>query len=107
MDGGKYPLSVPIFEVMLVLAFAQLVTLPNSSLLITQKRYTLLAKVNVAAVVAYALAAIVVAPLLGVVGVVAAGTLVAVVQVSTVTWLAAHPPRADPTPTPTPAELVH
>jgi O-antigen/teichoic acid export membrane protein len=107
VDGGKYPLSVPIFEVMLVLAFAQLVTLPNSSLLITQKRYTLLAKVNVAAVVAYALVAIVVAPLLGVVGVVAAGTLVAVVQVSTVTYLAAHPPQADPTPSPTPAELVH
>ena len=46
VDGGRYPDSVPIFQVLMVVAFAQLVTLPNSSLLITQERYTALAWVN-------------------------------------------------------------
>lgn len=92
IDAGKYPLAIPVFEVMLVMAFAQLITLPNSSLLITQKRYTLLAWVNTAAVLVNIPLAIAVAPEYGVVGIAAAATLVSIGQVTAVTYLAAHPP---------------
>jgi O-antigen/teichoic acid export membrane protein len=91
VDDGKYPLSIPVFEVMLLTAFAQLLTLPNSSLLITQKRYTLLAWVNTGALAAMVALSVAVSGL-GVVAIAAVGTLVTIVQVSTVTYLAAHPP---------------
>jgi O-antigen/teichoic acid export membrane protein len=103
IDGGRYPDSVPIFQVMLVTAFAQLITLPNSSLLIAQQRYTLLAWVNAAAIVINVGVAIVAAALLGVVGIAAAGALVAIAQVSVVTFLAAHPPPREATDPSSPA----
>jgi O-antigen/teichoic acid export membrane protein len=92
VDGGRYPDSVPIFQVLVVTAFAQFVTLPNSSLLIAQQRYTTLAWINAAAVVLNVAVATVAAELFGVVGIAAAGALVTIGQVSTVTFLAAHPP---------------
>lgn len=91
LDGGRYPDSIPIFQVLLVTAFAQFVTLPNSSLLIAQERYTSLAWVNTAAVCLNVLVATLAAELFGVVGIAAAGALVAIAQVSTVTYLAANP----------------
>lgn len=93
LDGGRYPDSVPIFQVLLITAFAQFVTLPNSSLLIAQERYTALAWVNAAAVGLNVLVAILAAELFGVIGIAAAGALVAIAQVSTVTYLAANPPE--------------
>ena len=95
IDGGRYPDSVPIFQVLLVTAFAQFVTLPNSSLLIAQERYTSLAWVNAAAVGLNVVAATIAAELFGVVGIAVAGALVAVGQVCTVTFLAANPQRAN------------
>src|SRR4029077_20920254 len=50
IDGCRYPDSVAFFQVLLITALAQLITLPNSSLLIAQERYTSLAWVNTAAV---------------------------------------------------------
>jgi O-antigen/teichoic acid export membrane protein len=93
IDGGRYPDSIPIFQVLLVTAFAQFVTLPNSSLLIAQERYTTLAWVNAAAVVLNVAVAALAAELFGVVGIAVAGALVAIGQVSVVTFLAANPQR--------------
>ncbi|MET0306936.1 MAG: hypothetical protein ABW196_12020 [Solirubrobacterales bacterium] len=95
VDGGRYPDSVPIFQVLLVTAFAQLLTLPNSSLLIAQERYTSLAWVNTAAVALNVVAATIAAELFGVIGIAVAGALVTIGQVSTVTFLAANPPQRD------------
>lgn len=92
IDGGRYPDSVPIFQVLLATAFAQLITLPNSSLLIAQERYTSLAWVNTAAVGLNVVAAVIAAELFGVIGIAVAGTLITIGQVSTVTFLAANPP---------------
>jgi O-antigen/teichoic acid export membrane protein len=95
IDGGRYPDSVPIFQVLLITAFAQLITLPNSSLLIAQERYTSLAWVNTAAVCVNVAAAAIAAELFGVVGIAVAGALVTIGQVCTVTFLAANPPGQD------------
>ncbi len=95
IDGGRYPDSIPIFQVLLITAFAQLITLPNSSLLIAQERYTTLAWVNTAAVVLNVAIAAIAAELFGVVGIAVAGALVTIGQVSTVTLLAANPPGVD------------
>ncbi|HYP54676.1 MAG TPA: hypothetical protein VEQ41_00020 [Solirubrobacterales bacterium] len=92
LDAGRYPDSVPIFQVLMVVAFAQLVTLPNSSLLIAQERYTALAWVNSAAVVVNLVLAVLGAELFGVVGIAAAVALTTLGQVTVVTFLAAHPP---------------
>lgn len=93
LDDGRYPDSIPIFQVLLVTAFAQFVTLPNSSLLIAQERYTSLAWVNTAAVGLNVIVATIAAELFGVVGIAVAGALVAIGQVSVVTFLAANPRR--------------
>jgi O-antigen/teichoic acid export membrane protein len=95
IDGGRYPDSVPIFQVLLITAFAQLITLPNSSLLIAQERYTSLAWVNTAAVGLNVVAAVIAAELFGVIGIAVAGALVTIGQVITVTLLAANPPSPD------------
>ncbi len=92
VDGGRYPDSVPIFQVLMLTAFAQFITLPNSSLLIAQQRYTSLAWINTAAVLANVAAATIAAELFGVVGIAVAGALVTIGQVCTVTFLAANPP---------------
>lgn len=93
LDDGRYPDSIPIFQVLLVTAFAQFVTLPNSSLLIAQERYTSLAWVNAGAVILNVVVATIAAELFGVVGIAVAGALVAIGQVSVVTFLAANPRR--------------
>jgi O-antigen/teichoic acid export membrane protein len=104
LDGGRYPDSVPIFQVLMVVAFAQLVTLPNSSLLITQERYTTLAWVNALAIAVNVIAAAIAAELFGVIGIAGALAVVTIGQVSAVTYLAAHPPprapRAEPAQSP-------
>lgn len=92
IDDGRYPLSVPIFQILLIGAFAKFVTLPNSSLLITQERYTTLAWVNAAAVVFNVAMATLAAALFGVVGIAVAGVAVTILQTLSVTYLAANPP---------------
>lgn len=97
VDGGRYPDSIPIFQVLLVTAFAQFITLPNPGMLIAQQRYTSLAWVNTAAVGVNVVVATIAAELFGVIGIAAAGAVVAIGQVSTVAYLAAHPPARDST----------
>ncbi|HEY1854941.1 MAG TPA: lipopolysaccharide biosynthesis protein [Solirubrobacterales bacterium] len=93
VNGGRYPESVGVFQVLLVAACAQFVTLPNSGLLITQERYTTLAWTNALVVALNIPLAAVAAPLFGVVGVAAVGSGVGVFQVALVSYLAAHPPE--------------
>ncbi|HEX2160775.1 MAG TPA: hypothetical protein VHF88_03045 [Thermoleophilaceae bacterium] len=93
IDEGKYPDTVPVFEIMLVMAFAQLMTLPNPSLLLTQNRYSTLAWVDATVVVVNVLLALAVASHFGVIGIVVVAALVTVGQVCAVTYLAAHPPK--------------
>jgi len=88
VDGGKYPLSVPIFEVLLIVTLVQFILLPAPGLLIAQKRYTTLAVVNVIAVVVNVILASAAAPLIGVVGVAVAGTTVGIAQAFAVMVLA-------------------
>jgi len=92
LDGGRYPDSVPIFQVLLVGAFAQFVTLPSPNLLVAQKRYTTLAWVNAGGVAFNAALAVVAAELFGVVGIAAAASLMAIVQAGAATYLAVNPP---------------
>jgi O-antigen/teichoic acid export membrane protein len=103
LDGGRYPDSVSIFQVMMVTAFVQLITLPNSSLLLAQKRYSLLAWVNTVAIAVNVGVAIAAAELSGVVGIAVAGAAVAIAQVSAVSWFAAHPPARESAAGPEPA----
>jgi O-antigen/teichoic acid export membrane protein len=88
IDGGRYPLSVPIFQVLLALTFVQYILLPSPGLLIAQKRYSTLAWVNLLAVILNVAAAVIAAPLLGVVGVAVAGTVVGIAQTIAVVYLA-------------------
>lgn len=96
LDGGRYPDSVPIFQILMLAAFVKFITLPNSSLLITQERYTTLAWVNAGAVVLNIAVAALGAALAGVIGIAVAAVIVGSVQVTSVTWLAAHPPPGTP-----------
>jgi O-antigen/teichoic acid export membrane protein len=93
VNGGRYHESVAIFQVLLVAACAQFVTLPNSGLLIAQERYTTLAWTNALVVGLNIPLAAAAAPLIGVVGVAAVGSAIGVFQVSLVSYLAAHPPE--------------
>lgn len=95
VNGDKYPDTVTIFQVLLVAACAQFVTLPNSNLLITQERYTTLAWTNALVVGLNIPLAAAAASLIGVVGVAVVGSAVAVFQVSLVSYLAAHPPQIE------------
>jgi O-antigen/teichoic acid export membrane protein len=92
LNNGRYPESVAIFQILLIATFAEFITLPSSSLLVAQERYTTLAWVNAAVVAATIPLAIVSAHLFGVIGVAAAGTVVGILQVTGVSFLATHPP---------------
>jgi O-antigen/teichoic acid export membrane protein len=92
VDGGRYPLSIPLFEILLLGAFVTLVTLPAPALLITQRRFALLGWINAAALVANAVLAVAFAPGFGVVGVTVVGTLVTVAQFVGLAYLAGRVP---------------
>ncbi|MBS1863404.1 MAG: hypothetical protein JSS68_17030 [Actinobacteria bacterium] len=71
VDGGRYPDSVPIFEFMLVPALINYATLPSSGLLMSQKRYPLLAAIYTALLAIQLIAAGGIATVAGVVAVAA------------------------------------
>ena len=93
VDGGRYPLSVPIFQILLVVTFVQYLLLPAPGLLIAQKRYKTLAWVNASALVVNVAVAVALAPLMGVVGVALAGTICGSLQAGTVAFLAVRKRR--------------
>ncbi len=92
LDGGRYPLSVPILQIMMVPAAVALIALPSANLLLAQKRHTTLTWVNSAGVLGLVITAAAAAQWFGVVAIAAVTALWNVVQIATVTYLAAHPP---------------
>lgn len=105
VDRGRYPLSVPIFQILLAVAFVGYLLLPTSGLLIAQKRYMTLAWVNASALAVNVVAAVIAAPLMGVIGVAVAGTAVGIVQAGTVAYLALRKRESAP-PKPSDEGLV-
>jgi O-antigen/teichoic acid export membrane protein len=105
VDRGRYPLSVPIFQILLAVAFVGYLLLPTAGLLIAQKRYTTLAWVNASALAINVVAAVIAAPLMGVIGVAVAGTVVGIAQAGTVAYLALRKRESAP-PKPSDEGLV-
>lgn len=97
LDNGRYPESVPIFQIFLALTFVQYVVLPATGLLIAQQRYSTIGWVNVIAVVINVAAALVAAPTVGVIGVAICGSVIGIGQTLAVVWLAV---RSNPGPEP-------
>jgi O-antigen/teichoic acid export membrane protein len=102
LDNGRYPESVPIFQIFLALAFVQYVVLPATGLLIAQKRYSTIGWVNVVAVVVNVAAAVIAAPTVGVIGVAICGSSIGIGQTLAVVYLAI---RSNPGPERPPAEV--
>jgi O-antigen/teichoic acid export membrane protein len=102
LDNGRYPESVPIFQIFLALAFVQYVFLPATGLLIAQKRYSTIGWVNVVAVAVNVGAALIAAPTVGVIGVAICGSTVGIAQTLAVVYLAI---RSNPGPEPSIAEV--
>lgn len=101
VDGGRYPDSVAIFELLLLPALVNYMTLPGPNLLMTQKRYRLLAGIYATALTAQLLAAGGVASVSGVVAVAAVASVVGALEAGAVAIFAHHlARRAASAPTP-------
>ncbi len=96
VNGDRYPLSVPIFQILMLLTLVQYILLPTPGLLIAQQRYSVIAWVNVVAVAGNVAAAVVAAPLFGVIGIAVAGCVVGIGQAAAVAWFALRPGTGEP-----------
>jgi O-antigen/teichoic acid export membrane protein/predicted RNA methylase len=76
VDGGRYPSSVPVFELLLMSAYATYLVTPAPSILMSQRRFRLLALLVLATVLANGIGDVIAATTIGLVGV--AGLAVAV-----------------------------
>jgi O-antigen/teichoic acid export membrane protein len=99
LDGGRYPDSVPIFQLLLISAFFEYATMPGPNLLLSQRRYKLLAGVYTVALIVQ-VPAVVFASLAGVVAVAAATAAVRSADWLAIAYLATRVrprsrPRAD------------
>lgn len=84
LDGGRYPDSVAIFQLLLLPALVDYLTLPASSLMLTQKRYRLLAiYYGIALAIQLAITGGVAVIVGGVVAVAAAASIVSAVEAAT------------------------
>jgi O-antigen/teichoic acid export membrane protein len=99
VDDGRYPESVAIFQLLLISAFFEYATMPGPNLLLSQRRYKLLAGVYALALLAQLLA-IAVASFAGVIAVAAASTAVRSVILVMIAYLATkvHPRAQAPSP---------
>jgi O-antigen/teichoic acid export membrane protein len=93
VDGGRYPDSIPIFQVLLATALFSYATMPGPNLLMTQRRYRLLAGVYAVALAALAGAGAIAAEASGVVAVAAVTAVVGSIELCVVAWLALNPAR--------------
>jgi O-antigen/teichoic acid export membrane protein len=91
VDGGRYPLSVPIFQLFLIGGFATYVTMPANNLLMTQRRFRLLAYTYFFALLGEAGLATLAALFVGVVAVGATNTAMSVVENAALTYLTLRP----------------
>ncbi|MBS1886877.1 MAG: hypothetical protein JSU06_06780 [Actinobacteria bacterium] len=95
VDGGRYPDSVPIFEFMLLPALFNYATLPSSGLLMSQKRYPLMAAIYVSLLVVQLIAAGGVATVAGVVAVAGVASGVGAIEPVVVAIVAGRLARRD------------
>lgn len=100
IDEGRYPDSIAVFQLLLVGALFICATLPSVNLLMTQRRYRLLAGVFAVALVIQVAAVALAAEIGGVVALSGATTAVQAGEASFVAYLATRVPLAAPTPEP-------
>jgi O-antigen/teichoic acid export membrane protein len=93
LDGGRYPDSVPIFQLLLVPALVNYTTMPGPNLMMTQKRYRPLATVYAAALAVLVVLGGAAAEISGVVAVAGAVALVGSCEAIGVAFLAAREAR--------------
>lgn len=103
LDGGRYPDSIPVFQVMLLPALVNYLTVPGPNLLMTQKRYRLLALIYGVALAIQLIAAGGVAIVSGVVAVAAVASLVGSVEAASVAVIASRLARRKPSAAKAPA----
>ncbi len=88
LDGGRYPDSIPVFQVMLLPAIVNYATMPAPNLLMTQKRYRLLACFYAVVLVVQLIVASGMAQLAGVVAVAAVASSVGAAEAGGLAYLA-------------------
>lgn len=93
VDGGRYPDSVPIFQLMLLPALVGYTTMPSPNLLMSQRRYRLLAGFYSVVLALQLVAASFAAALSGVIAVAAVASLVGALEAGGVTVLATRMAR--------------
>jgi O-antigen/teichoic acid export membrane protein len=90
LDGGRYPDSVPVFQLLLLPALVNYVTMPGPNLLMTQRRYRLLAVVYAIALAAQVVLAGTAASVSGVIAVAAVAACVGSLEATGIACLAAR-----------------
>lgn len=95
IDAGRYPESVAIFQIMLISAFFEYTMMPGPSLLLSQRRYQLLAGVYTIALAVQLLVVGLVASVEGVIAVAAASTAVRSLSWVMITFLATRVPMRE------------
>lgn len=95
LDGGRYPDSVPIFQLLLLPALVNYTTMPGPNLMMTQHRYRPLALVYAIALVVLVALGAGAAETAGVVAVAGAVALVGCCEAATVALLAATTARRE------------
>ncbi|MFL5897560.1 MAG: lipopolysaccharide biosynthesis protein [Solirubrobacterales bacterium] len=96
LDGGRYPDSIPIFQVMLLPALINYLTVPGPNLLMTQRRYRLLAVIYGVALAVQLVAAGGIAIVSGVVAVAAVASFVGALEAGLVAAVAVRLARRRP-----------
>jgi O-antigen/teichoic acid export membrane protein len=100
VDGGKYPESVEVFQIFLVVAFSAYVTAPAASILMAQRRYSLLFGVYAVGLPLNFVGDLAVAPRFGVVGIAVVSSAIYVAIVLVLVGQALRYARRRPTTTP-------
>jgi O-antigen/teichoic acid export membrane protein len=95
LDGGRYPLSIPIFECMLVATLVDYLTLPAPNLMMARRRYRLLAYFYLVALAIQLLLAGGIATTGSVVAVAAIASAVGAIEATAVAYLAVRLARRE------------
>lgn len=96
VDDGRYPDSVPIFQLLLITALFNYATMPSANVLMSKRRYKLLANVYAVAMAVQVAVVAVAAELSGVVAVAAAMAVVTAIETSFIAYLAMRIAPAGP-----------
>lgn len=95
LDGGRYPESIPIFEVMLIAIYVDYLTLPAPNLMMARRRYRLLAYFYLGALIVQLVLAGGIATVSGAVAVAAVASVVGALEAASIAFLAIRLARKD------------